>query len=137
MLLSALEDRETRSLPAAFGLLAKHGLPDDVSDSYALPCLRDDGVLRDTAKAIASATSEPVHAAGRALIDAPGPPVLLAWSREDPVFPFAHAERYAAALPDARLVALDDSFSFTPEDAPGALADALAAFAQRTSASRP
>ena len=136
-LFSALEDRAIRSAPAAFGLLAKRGLPDDVSDSYALPCLHDDGVLRDTAKAIASATSRPVHAAGRALIDAPGPPMLLAWSREDPVFPFAHAERYAAALPDAQLVALDDAYSFTPEDQPAALADALAAFAQRTSASRP
>ena len=62
--------------------------------------------------------------------------MLLAWSREDPVL-FAHAERYAAALPDAHLVVLDDAYSFAPEDQPAALADALAAFAQRTSASRP
>ena len=136
-LFSALEDRAVRSVPAAFGLLAKHGLPDDVSDSYALPCLRDDGVLRDTAKAMARAASAPVHAAGSTLIERFERPVLLAWSREDPVFPFAHAERYAAALQNAELVALDDSYSFTPEDQPAALAAALAAFAQRTSDSRP
>lgn len=138
-LLSALEDRAIRTAPAAFGLLAKHPLPDAVSDSYALPCLRDDGVLHDTAKAMASATPEPVHAAGHALIEAFTRPVLLAWSREDPVFPIAHAERYAAALPDARVVAIDDAYSFTPEDQPAALASAIAPFAaaQRTSASRP
>ncbi len=126
-LFSALEDREIRTLPAAFGLLAKHGLPDDVSDSYALPCLRDDGVLRDTAKAMASAASEPVHAAGNALIERGELPVLLVWSREDPVFPIAHARRYAAALPDSRLVEIDDAYSFTPEDQPAAVAAAIAA----------
>ena len=128
-LLTALEDRAIRAAPAAFGLLAKHGLPDEISDSYALPCLRDDDVLRDTAKAMASADPEPVHAAGHALIERIAQPMLLAWSREDPVFPFARAERYAAALPDARLVGLDDSYSFTPEDRPAALAEAIAAFA--------
>ncbi|HEV7774242.1 MAG TPA: alpha/beta hydrolase [Conexibacter sp.] len=128
-LLSALEDRAIRAAPAAFGLLAKHGLPDEISDSYALPCLRDNGVLRDTAKAMASADPAPVHAAGRALIERVAMPMLLAWSREDPVFPFAHAERYAAALPDARLVAINDSYSFTPEDQPAALAAAIATFA--------
>jgi pimeloyl-ACP methyl ester carboxylesterase len=48
-------------------------------------------------------------------------------SREDPVFPFAHAERYAAELHDARLVEIPDACSFTPEDQ-AALAEAIAAF---------
>jgi pimeloyl-ACP methyl ester carboxylesterase len=138
-LLSALEDRAIRAAPTAFGLLATH-LPDEISDSYALPCLRDDGVLRDTAKAMASADSAPVHAAGRALIAGFHKPALLAWSAEDPVFPIAHARRYAAALPTAELVVLPDSRSWTPEDQPAALAAAIAAFAtpaQRTSDSRP
>lgn len=126
-LLSALEDRAIRSAPAAFGLLAKHGLPDDVSDSYALPCLRDDGVLRDTAKAMATAESGPVHAAGHALIERFERPVTLVWSTEDPVFPVEHARRYAAALRNARLVEIDDAYSFTPEDQPGAVAAAIAA----------
>jgi pimeloyl-ACP methyl ester carboxylesterase len=52
-LLSALEDHEVRKLPVAFGLLVKHPLESAVSDSYALPCLRDPGVLHDTAKASA------------------------------------------------------------------------------------
>jgi pimeloyl-ACP methyl ester carboxylesterase len=47
---------------------------------------------------------------------------------EDEVFPIAHAERYAAALSDAELVTIDDSFSFTPEDRPDAVAAAIRRF---------
>lgn len=128
-LLAALEDPEVRKLPAAFGLLVKHPLDAQASDSYALPCLRDAGVLRDTAKAMAGASTAAVQRAGAALIESWDRPVLLAWSREDPVFPVAHARRYAAALPAADLVEFDDSYSFTPEDQPAALAAAIAAFA--------
>lgn len=128
-LLGALEDPEVRKLPAAFGLLVKHPLDPRASDTYALPCLRDPEVLRDTAKVMAGASTEAVRRAGAILVEAWKRPALLAWSREDPVFPIAHARRYAAALPSAELVELDDSYSFTPEDQPTALAAAIAAFA--------
>ncbi len=55
--------------------------------------------------------------------------MLFAWPPEDRVFPIAHARRYAEALADARLVEIDDAYSFTPEDQPEALADAIAGFA--------
>jgi pimeloyl-ACP methyl ester carboxylesterase len=126
-LLAALEDPAVRALPAAFGLLSKRPLDPEASDSYALPCLRDAAVLADVAKAMAGASSEEVRQAGRALAAEP-PPALLVWSREDPVFPVANARRYAAEL-GAPLVELDDSFSFTPEDQPAALADAVTSFA--------
>jgi pimeloyl-ACP methyl ester carboxylesterase len=128
-LLGALEDPEVRKLPAAFGLLVKHPLDPRASDSYALPCLCDPGVLRDTAKVMAGASTAAVLRAGTTLIESWRNPALLAWSREDPVFPIAHARRYAEALPAAELVELDDCFSFTPEDQPAALAAAIAGFA--------
>jgi pimeloyl-ACP methyl ester carboxylesterase len=128
-LLGALEDPEVRKLPAAFGLLVKHPLDPRASDAYALPCSRDPGVLRDTAKVMAGASTEAVRRAGAILIESWKRPVLLAWSREDPVFPIAHARRYADALPAAELVELDDCYSFTPEDQPAALAAAIAGFA--------
>ncbi|MBA3865645.1 MAG: alpha/beta fold hydrolase [Solirubrobacterales bacterium] len=128
-LLGALEDSEIRKLPAAFGLLVKHPLDRRVSDAYALPCLRDPEILRDTAKVMAGASTEAVRQAGAVLIETWKNPVLLAWSREDPVFPIAHARRYANTLPVAELVELDDSYSFTPEDQPAALAAAIAGFA--------
>jgi pimeloyl-ACP methyl ester carboxylesterase len=117
-----------RGLPAAFGLLAKHPLEPAVSDSYALPCIREPAVLRDTAKAMAGASTAAVHAAGAALIESWRQPALFVWSREDPVFPIEHARSYAEALPAARLVEVDDCFSFTPEDQPQAVAAAIASF---------
>lgn len=128
-LLGALEDPEVRKLPVAFGLLVKHPLDPRASDSYALPCVRDPEILRDTAKVMAGASTAAVHQAGAALIEDWEKPVLLAWSREDPVFPIAHARRYAEALAAAGLVEFDDSYSFTPEDQPAALAAAIAGFA--------
>ena len=128
-LLAALEDPEVRKLPAAFGLLVKHPLEPAVSDSYALPCLRSEGVLRDTAKAMAGASTAAVQAAGARLVEAWARPSLLIWSDEDPVFPLDNARRYAAELANAELVEIDDSYSFTPEDRPDAVAAAIAAFA--------
>jgi pimeloyl-ACP methyl ester carboxylesterase len=128
-LLGALEDPEVRKLPAAFGLLVKHPLDPAISDSYALPCSRDPGVLRDTAKVMAGASTAAVRGAGATLIESWHKPALFIWSREDPIFPIEHARRYAAALPRAVLVEVDDCFSFTPEDQPAAVAGEIASFA--------
>ncbi|HUC01131.1 MAG TPA: alpha/beta hydrolase [Solirubrobacterales bacterium] len=133
-LLSALEDPEVRKLPVAFGLLVKHPLDPQVSDAYALPCLRDEGVLRDTAKAMAGASTAAVHAAGAALIESWQRPTLFVWSAEDPVFPLGHARRYAAALSSAELIEIDDSYSFTPEDQPAAVAAAISSWGARSRA---
>lgn len=124
-LLAALEDPEVRRLPAAFGLLVKHPLDPRASDAYALPCLRDPDVLRDTAKVMAGASTAAVRSAAETLVESWTRPALLVWSAQDPVFPLAHARRYAASLPDAELVEIDDSYSFTPEDQPAALAAAI------------
>jgi len=128
-LLSALENPAVRALPVAYGLLAKHPLEAEAFHSYALPASRDEGVLRDVAKAMASASTAPVRAAGEHLIADGSLPTLLIWSNEDEVFPLAHAERYAAALQNASLVQIEDSFSFTPEDQPTAVAAAISSFA--------
>lgn len=127
-MLSPLEDRAVRMTPPAFGLLCKRPLDDAVSDSYALPSLHDAAILHDVAKVMASASIDPVAAAGRRLIDGFQRPVLFVWSREERVFPVAHAERYAAALADGRVVLVDDAYAFTPEDRPQELAEAIARF---------
>ncbi len=127
-LFGSLRDPAVRALPQAFGLLHKRPLPDEVSDSYALPAASDGGILRDVAAVMVSASSEPVHAAGAALLERSDLPVLLVWSREDSVFPVAHAQAFADKLHDATLEVLDDSFSFTPEDQPGELSAAIRTF---------
>jgi pimeloyl-ACP methyl ester carboxylesterase len=127
-LFAALRDREVRCSPAAYGLLIKHPVDDVVSDSYALPSVLDDDVLRDTSKVMSSASSRPVHEAGERLIETFDGPVLFVWGTEDRVFPPAHARRYAKALRHGTVRRIDDAFSFTPEDQPQALAEAIAEF---------
>ncbi len=100
-----------------------------MSDSYALPCVCDPGILLDASKVISTASSPPVHDAGQRLIADYRGPVLFAWSPEDQVFPPAEAERYAAALHDGRVAWIDDAYSFTPEDQPQRLAEEIGRFA--------
>jgi pimeloyl-ACP methyl ester carboxylesterase len=78
---------------------------------------------------MSSASSAPVHAAGAKLIESFHGPVLLAWSPEDRVFAPENARRYAEALHDGRLELIEDAYSFTPEDQPAALAEAITRFA--------
>ena len=124
--LEALRDPEVRRGEVAYGLLVKHPIEEWVSDSYALPPSADPAVLHDVAKVMSNAASPPVHAAGRRLIASFRRPVLFIWGPEDRVFPVAHAERYAAELADAHLVPIEDAYSFTPEDQPLRLAEAIA-----------
>jgi pimeloyl-ACP methyl ester carboxylesterase len=128
-LLGALADPAIRATPPAYGLLLKHPVESEASDSYALPASRDGGVLRDVAKAMASTSTAPVRAAGEHLIASSGLPVQLIWSSEDEVFPLAHAERYSGALKHGELISIDDAYSFTPEDRPDAVAEAIREFA--------
>jgi pimeloyl-ACP methyl ester carboxylesterase len=127
-LFEALRDRGVRSTPPAYGLLIKHPIDDLVSDSYALPSVSDPEILRDTGKVMSTATSDPVHTAGRKLIASFERPVLFAWGSEDRVFSLANAERYAAELTDGQVALIDDAYSFTPEDQPLRLADAIERF---------
>ncbi|HST55052.1 MAG TPA: alpha/beta hydrolase [Solirubrobacteraceae bacterium] len=128
-LFGALRDRAIRATPPAYGLLIKHPIDDVVSDSYALPCLHDAGVLRDTAKVMSGASTEQVHQAGSRLIEHFDRPVLFAWSPEDRVFPVEHAQHYANALRSGHVELIEDAYSFTPEDQPERLAGAIATFA--------
>ncbi len=128
-LFGALRDRAIRSTPPAFGLLIKHPLEDIVSDSYALPCISDPMILRDTCKVMSSATSSPVQVAGRRLIAEFKRPVLFVWSPEDQVFAPADARRYSEALSNGQMILIEDAYSFTPEDQPDRLAEEIAKFA--------
>jgi pimeloyl-ACP methyl ester carboxylesterase len=127
-LFGALRDRGVRSTPAAYGLLIKHPIENLVSDSYAMPSVVSTDILCDAGKVMASASSAPVHEAGQRLIAGFERPVLFAWGSEDQVFAPAHAQRFADQLDDGRVVLIADAFSFTPEDQPLLLADAIAQF---------
>src|ERR1051326_823318 len=58
-------------------------------------------------------------------------PALIAWSREDQVFPPSDAEALAAAFPHATLEWIDDAYAFSPEDQPARVAELIGAFARQ------
>jgi pimeloyl-ACP methyl ester carboxylesterase len=117
-------------LPIAFGRLIKHDIDADVVVSYFEPWWSSPGVRRDTAKVLRGIASRYTVAAAEQLRSFDRP-VLLAWATEDRVFPVREAERLLADLPQGRLELIEDSYTFTPEDQPGRLAELIAAFVSK------
>jgi pimeloyl-ACP methyl ester carboxylesterase len=119
--------RFVRRLPLAYGWLAKRPIPPAVSDSFARPILADAGVRHDVAKILRGISSRDTLAAAARFAEFAGA-VRVVWAREDRFFPVAHAERLAAAFGRARLVLVDDAYTFIPEDQPQRLAQLIAEF---------
>lgn len=114
--------------PLAFGWVVKHGVPPDLAAAYLRGFDSSPAVRRDTAKVLQGISARYTLEAAEALRDF-APPVLLAWAREDRLFPVEHARRMQQLLPHARLELIDDSYAFIPEDQPQRLAALIADFA--------
>ncbi|MGW0248431.1 alpha/beta fold hydrolase [Nocardia goodfellowii] len=112
-----LRIRALHPLPIALGWVAKHKVPYEIIDSYLLPSRNSAAIRGDLRRFLKTAHREyTLDAATRfAKIDVP---VLLAWAREDKLFPARLAERLAAELPNAALQWIDDSYTASPEDQP-------------------
>lgn len=110
--------------PFVFGLLTKRRIEQEIVDSYLSPSISNPAVRHDCVKALRGLAPRHTEEAAR-LLPAFRGPALVAWSTHDRFFPFEHAERLAALLPDARLVPIDDAYTFVPEDQPDVLASAL------------
>jgi pimeloyl-ACP methyl ester carboxylesterase len=113
--------------PLGFGWLAKHGLDDAALESYTRPVLESAAVRRDLVKAVRGLDPRLTLEAAERLRGFTRP-TLLAWAPEDRLFPFAHAERLATILPDARVVRIADAYTFVSEDQPERLAELIATF---------
>jgi pimeloyl-ACP methyl ester carboxylesterase len=111
--------------------LAKHAVPDEIAADWVRPLLGDRGVRRDLARFLSAIDYHDTLAAADQLRGF-DKPVLLVWPRRAPYFPFAHAERWAQLLPDARLVEVTDSYTFVCEDQPEFLARELISFIAAT-----
>ncbi|WP_433334623.1 alpha/beta fold hydrolase [Spirillospora sp. CA-294931] len=108
--------------------LSRRPLDPDDTARWVRPLVADRRIARDTARFIAAIDRRSTLAAAETLRGFTRP-VLLVWPRELPYFPFAHAERWARILPDARLVEIPDSYALVCRDQPRLLADAIAGFA--------
>jgi pimeloyl-ACP methyl ester carboxylesterase len=121
LLVQSLRLRALHRLPVTFGWVAKRPIPRDIVDSYLLPSRRDPAIQRDLRRFLVSVHKRHTLAAAERLTGF-GKPVLLAWAKEDRLFPVSLAKRLAARLPEARIELIDDSYTFVPEDQPEILA---------------
>ena len=122
-----------RNGPLAFGHLAKHGLDQEILESWCRPGIASGPIRRDIKKFLTELKPEHTLAAA-AKLKSFDRPALVAWATEEKLFPARHAERLVADLPNARLVAITDSWAFIPEDQPEQLATAISEFVRETAA---
>ena len=109
-----------------FGLLADTPIPRSTVDGWVVPAQHDAGVRRDVAKVLRGITNRETMRA-IAVLRRFDRPTLLAWGRKDAFFKPAYAERLAADIPGARLEWIEGAATFVPHDAPGRLAELIAA----------
>ena len=122
-----LRVRAFRRLPIAFGWVAKRPIDPQAEDSYVAPASAVPGVLNDIRKLIRGLDTRHTNAAADQLGKF-HKPALLAWSREDKLFPPSDAEGLARELPQARLEWIEDSYTFSAEDNPERLSELIAGF---------
>lgn len=133
VLTQALRARWVQRLPIGFGWLTKRPMPDDVVDSFLRPSRERREILEDTRRFLRTVHKRHTLAAAEKLGEFKKP-VLLAWAREDRVFPISLAERLAAILPDATIAPIADSLTFVPLDQPEVLANLIVEFVGRDAA---
>jgi pimeloyl-ACP methyl ester carboxylesterase len=127
LLAQLLRIRALHRLPMTFGWVSKRPVPRPAVDSYLQPSRQDRLVRQDLSRFLRGVHRRHTLAAAQRL---PGfdRPVLLAWASEDRLFPIALAHRLAELLPDAKVVPIDDSYTFVPEDQPTELARLITEF---------
>ena len=114
-------------LPIGYGLLVRGKLDDAVARSFVGPAASSAAVRRDLAKVLRGVSPRYTLEAARGFSSFDRP-VLLAWARDDRLFPLGLARRLAESFPRARLEVIDDCRTFVPEDQPDRLAKLIAAF---------
>jgi pimeloyl-ACP methyl ester carboxylesterase len=128
LLAALLRVRALHRLPMTFGWVTKRPLPPDVVTSYLWPVGRSAGVRRDLRKLLRAVHPRHTLAAAEKLGEFDRP-VLLLWGSEEKLFPIRLARRLAAVLPDARLVEVDDTYTFISEDRPDVVVAQVVEFA--------
>src|ERR1041385_2160733 len=123
----SLRPRPARRPPFAYGWLAKHGIPDELTDAWMAPVLHSREIRHEVASVLKGMSKEVLLAASARLGDF-RKPVLLAWAPDDRFFKFRYAERLRDAFANARLERIEDSYTFVSIDQPERTAELLAAF---------
>lgn len=132
-LVATLRLRSLRRLPSAFGLLSSQPLPHELIDAWLSAYRSDAGVRHDARKVLRALGEDELlllrNTAGLAGFDRP---TLIAWATDDRLFPYEHAQRLAAVIPQARLVPVEQSRTWVMRDQPHVLADVIRSFVRDT-----
>jgi pimeloyl-ACP methyl ester carboxylesterase len=129
--MNAMRVRALRRLPIAFGWMAKHPLPDELLDRWFAPLQTQAAVRRDFRKYVTGGRRQHMVEACERLRGFTRP-ALVVWTPEDKVQRPEHGKRFAALLPDARLVEVTDSYTLIMRDQPEAFAQAIREFVSET-----
>jgi pimeloyl-ACP methyl ester carboxylesterase len=135
ILFGALRFRAPRRLPIAYGWVTKRPMEREAEDSYVLPVLTRGEIRRDLARLLKGIDTDALVEAGNRLKEFDGP-ALIAWSRDDKLFPADLPERLDAALRDSRIEWIEDAYTFSAEDQPERVAEAIAGFVREPRAER-
>ncbi|MBA2505500.1 MAG: alpha/beta hydrolase [Thermoleophilaceae bacterium] len=123
--------RPLRRTPIAFGWLSKTPTERAVMDSWLEPVRLSPEIRRDVQKFIDGVDPAITRRTADELTEFTAP-TLLAWAKEDKLFPVEHAHRLAELIPDARVVEIEDSYTFVSEDQPERLAREIAKFVRES-----
>lgn len=115
-----------RRSPLAFGWLSKR-ITDADSAAFVTPLARASWARRDVGKFLRGISPRLTRRAAQHFAGFAAP-VLVLWSRDDRLLPLRLGQRLASDLPRARLELVTDAYTFSPVDAPEAVAQAIDRF---------
>jgi pimeloyl-ACP methyl ester carboxylesterase len=128
LLLQSMRLAPLQRLPIAFGWLTKRPIEEEiVMGSYLRPSLGNGRVMRDAINLVKDISPKHMMRVAEKLPQF-HKPVLIAWAKDDRIFPVADAYRLSETFPNARLELIEDSYTFVPEDQPEKLARLIASF---------
>ena len=127
-ILQSLRAPAARRAPLAYGWVTKRA-DDALTRAWIAPALSSRAIRREIASMLKGISDRYTLEAAQRFAEFTKP-VLIAWAPEDRFFKLSHAERLAAAFPDARLELIEDSYTFVPIDQPERTAELIAAFAR-------
>ena len=115
-----------RRSPLGFGWLSKR-ITDADSAAFVTPLARAPWARRDLGKFLRGISPRLTRSAAQHFADFAAP-VLILWSRDDRLLPLRLGLRLASDLPRSRLELVTDAYTFSPVDAPEAVAQAIDRF---------
>lgn len=131
LLTQSMRFHALRRLPLAFGWMAKHPIPHEVTDAWLRPLITRRKIRRDLSVYLRTSRRQDMIEVTEDLRSFTCP-TLIVWAQEDRVMPLQHGRRLATLLPHGRLIEIADSYTFIPEDQPVQLACAIRRFIEDT-----